>query len=337
VSRETLRATSDTRPDPVHTAPDAAARPSDRPPPDTLATKGDEVEEWLDLHFFRPVGARITRALYPTRVTPDQVTLISLVIGLVAGHMFLYTGRWLNALGFVLFIVSDLFDSADGQLARLRGTSTRFGRALDGSSDALRFVNLGVHLIIRLAIHSGWSWIAAAVMVGIATLSHSTQSAAVDFVRHAYLALGNGKGSELDVDEVAIPADATWIQRITTAIYRAYAKRQAQMFPQTVALVRAAGDPRLRPAAMSAYRARVAPLLAWCAWLGQNIRFIVLGVTAVAGWPAGLLWVTILPMNAVLIGLVAAQERRAGALLRSGSLASSPAPPTSPAVPIGSD
>ena len=330
---ETLRAA----PDSVHTASDAAARPSDRPPTDTLATKGDEVEEWLDLHFFRPVGARITRALYPTRVTPDQVTLISLVIGLVAGHMFLYTSPWLNAVGFALFIVSDLFDSADGQLARLRGTSTRFGRALDGSSDALRFVNLGISLIIRLALHSGWSWIAAVLVVGIATFSHSTQSAAVDFVRHAYLALGNGKGSELDVDKVEIPAGATWIQRITTAIYRAYAKRQAHMFPQTVALVRAMGDHQSGPAAMSAYRARVAPLLSWCAWLGQNIRFIILGVTAVAGWPAGLLWATILPMNALLIALVAAQERRAGELLRSERLAVSPSQPSPPAVPIGGD
>ena len=71
-----------------------------------------------------------------TRVTADQVTLLGLVIGLVAGHLFVYTSPWLNAAGFVLFIISDIFDSADGQLARLRGTSTPLGRILDGTSDA---------------------------------------------------------------------------------------------------------------------------------------------------------------------------------------------------------
>jgi len=37
-------------------------------------------------------------------------------------------------IGFVLFIVRT-FRFADGQLARLRGRSTRFGRALDGIID----------------------------------------------------------------------------------------------------------------------------------------------------------------------------------------------------------
>jgi len=333
----TVQASPQAPPDPIPTSPDAPVRAASRPPPNTLGTKGDDVEEWLDLHFFRPIGARITRVFYPTRVTPDQVTLISLVIGLVAGHLFLYTSPWLNAAGFALFIVSDLFDSADGQLARLRGTSTRFGRALDGSSDALRFVNLGAHLLVRLVLHGGWTWGAAIVMVLAGALSHSTQSSAIDFVRHAYLALVNGKGSELDVDGVELPDAGSWVQRVAATIYRGYAKRQARMFPQTVALVRAMRNHQLGPAASAAYRARMSPLLSWCAWLGQNIRFIVLGVTAVAGWPAGLLWVTILPMNAILIALIVAQERRAGALLRAGLLTPSPRPPAPPVAPIGGD
>src|SRR5213596_2548717 len=118
-------------------------------PQNDLSHKGQAVEEWADLHFFRPIGIRIARALQPTGISADQVTLWSLVIGLVAGHLFAYQDRWTNAIGFVLFIVSDIFDSADGQLARLRGRSTRFGRALDGISDNLRFVNLYFHLIYR--------------------------------------------------------------------------------------------------------------------------------------------------------------------------------------------
>jgi hypothetical protein len=207
VSCETLDQARGSRPDPVAATQDTATQPPGAPPTDPLATKGDEVEEWLDMRFFRPIGARITSVLYPTKVTPDQVTLISVVIGLVAGHLFVYTSPWVNAAGFALFIVSDLFDSADGQLARRRGTSTRLGRALDGTSDGLRFLNLGVHLVVRLVLYSGWSWPAAVLLAVIASFSHTSQSATVDFVRHAFLALGKGKGSELDVDEVEVPAD----------------------------------------------------------------------------------------------------------------------------------
>ena len=91
-------------------------------PPNDLQHKGAAVEEWIDLHFFRPIGIRIARALLPTGVSADQVTLVvASLIGLVAGHLFVYRDPWLNAAGLALFIVSDMFDSADGQLARLRG------------------------------------------------------------------------------------------------------------------------------------------------------------------------------------------------------------------------
>src|SRR6058998_306004 len=121
-------------------------------PPDALASKGVAVEEWVDLHFFRPLGMRLARAAAGTRITADQLTVASLVLGLVAGHLFVYRSAALNAAGIALFIVSDIFDSADGQLARLRGSSTRFGRILDGLADALRFLNLYVHLGVRLLL-----------------------------------------------------------------------------------------------------------------------------------------------------------------------------------------
>ncbi len=86
------------------------------------------------------------------------------------------------------------------------------------------------------------------------------------------------------------------------------------MFPRTMALLRATRGERWGPVT-AAYRVEVAPLLSHCAWLGQNFRFIVLGVTAIAGWPAGLLWITLVPMNAVLLWLLRAQERGADSAL----------------------
>src|SRR5690348_6610861 len=121
---------------------------------------------------------RIARALGPTDVSADEVTLWSLALGLVAGHLFLYHERWVNAIGVGLFIVSDILDSADGQLARLRGTSTRTGRILDGVSDNLRFVNLYAHLLVRIWL-MGYGW-PGALLVAFAGLSHSFQSAAAD-------------------------------------------------------------------------------------------------------------------------------------------------------------
>jgi hypothetical protein len=290
-----------------------------------VASKGSDVEEWIDVRFFRPIGIRIARALAPTRVSPDQVTVWSLVIGLAAGHCFVYANPWVNLLGFALFIISDLFDSADGQLARLRGTSTRFGRILDGLSDNARFLNLYAHVVVRLVHHDGWSvWLAVGLALA-AGLSHSWQSAAIDCIRHAYLELGTGAGSELELPEdLELPngtAEGGLLRRLAKGAYRAYVRRQLWLCPVTVRLVRrfralesaqltdVVGDVR------AAYRERERGVVRQCAWLGQNIRFPLVGVPSVLGVIAYFLWLTIVPLNLILVVLLAVHERRARAII----------------------
>jgi hypothetical protein len=295
-----------------------------------LATKGEPVEEWLDLRFFRPVGARIARAAYPTRVSPDFLTLVCLLVGLLAGHLFVYTSPWLNGLGFILFIVSDFFDSADGQLARLRGNSTPFGRILDGISDNARFVNLYAHLAVRL-VHGGWSAPAALALVIAAGLSHSTQSAAVDFIRHAFLAIGVGRGSELDDGRAAAGAQPRSVfRRLALGAYGAYVARQRRMFPRTWALAMLAGRNRVAAVTRGAYRQLAEPLLPRCAWLGQNIRFLLIGIAGIAGHPSAMLWATLVPMNLIMLALIARQEQVTGRVLAAGSDVVLP-----PAEPVG--
>ncbi len=160
------------------------------------ASKGPVVEEWADRRFFRPVGWWLANTLAPTGISADSVTLASLILGVAAGHFFFYSRPWLNAIGVALFVVSDVLDSADGQLARLRGKSTRMGRILDGLADTGRFVSLYAHLGARLYM-AGWGW-RGPLLALAAILSHSYQAAAADFIRQAYLYFAVGKGSELE-------------------------------------------------------------------------------------------------------------------------------------------
>ena len=284
-----------------------------------LADKGEVVEEWVDLRFFRPLGFRLASRLMPGRVTPDQVTFISLVLGLVAGHLFVYDGFALNALGLLLFIVSDIFDSADGQLARMRGSSTRFGRMLDGISDNVRFVNLYAHLIVRLVL-AGWSGTDAVLLAVAAGVSHSTQSAASDFFRQGYLYFCTA-GGEFDLPESLPPGSGPWYQRLVAAIYRSHVVRQAALFSRTAALARAMPREGVPSALAAAYRASQASLVKSCAWVAQNIRFALLAVTAMVGWPAGFFWLSIIPLNMILVVLVVQHERHAAQLLRLTAVA----------------
>ena len=283
-------------------------------PQSDLSHKGRAVEEWVDLHFFRPIGIRIARGLLPSGVSADQVTLWSLLIGLVAGHLFAYQDRWTNFIGFLLFIVSDIFDSADGQLARLRDTSTRFWRALDGINDNLRFVNLYFHLIYRL-IHAGWWWPGAFLLVCAAGLAHTFQSAAIDFVRNAFLRIGVGDGGELDLPEdLDAGPRGTLLERFGARVYRDYVLRQAQLFPRSVKLIRLLRRTSVTESFRAEYRARQEVVLPLCAWLGQNIRFLLVGVAAVAARISVFLWVEAVWMSLLLVVLLWIHEWNATAL-----------------------
>lgn len=280
--------------------------------PNALAHKGEAIEEWIDLRFFRPAGLRLAKALAPTAVTANQVTLWAMLVGVLAGHLFYYNSRTVNLIGVGLFIVSDIFDSADGQLARLRGSSSRLGRLLDGSCDTVRFVSLYGHLLVRL-LHAEWGW-SAVLLFALAGWSHSLQSAAIDFVRNAFLEVAEGEGGELDLPE-DVPVEGSGLARFGARLYRDYSRRQALFFPRTVRLVRALRQGEVPGMFAEAYEQRLRPLLWWCAWLGQNFRFVLLFLAAIDARPTLFPWITATALNAVLAGIILTQESQAAALL----------------------
>ena len=94
--------------------------------------------------------------LYPTSVTPNQITFISLFFGLTSAG--LYVSGNPNALMWgAVFLYGKIFlDNVDGNLARVRGTTSRFGRFLDSLTDflvtVLVYIAITVHLVQKTGI-----------------------------------------------------------------------------------------------------------------------------------------------------------------------------------------
>ena len=99
--------------------------------------KPREVEETIDVYVHRPLAYVLAKALYPLPVSADAVTAVSILAGIGSAAALLSSfPHHLQVGGFLLFL-SAVLDCADGQLARMRKTSSLFGRMLDGTADLI--------------------------------------------------------------------------------------------------------------------------------------------------------------------------------------------------------
>ena len=144
-----------------------------------------EVEEHIDLYVFRPIAFLFVRAVYGTNLTPNQITLISILVGL-AGAFCFGLGEDTARLGAGLYLAAAVFDCADGQLARLKKNGTRMGRVLDGLVDYIvgftSYFGIGVGLKPAAWTTGRW-WL----LLSAAAASNIFHSIAIDYYRTRYL------------------------------------------------------------------------------------------------------------------------------------------------------
>jgi hypothetical protein len=154
--------------------------------------KSFDTEEKLDLYFYRPVGFVIAKAAKALRLTPDILTVTGAVLGIAAAPFFFHVESTRSLIiAASLLILAGLFDSSDGQLARMGGgKGTKFGLVLDGICDNIVFG--ACYIGSTLALQAAWGpsiW-AIAVLAGAL---HSLESSALDYYNREYLVFGYGK------------------------------------------------------------------------------------------------------------------------------------------------
>ena len=170
-----------------------------------LSFKSEDTEEWLDIHFTRPIGLAFALLWNKFDIHPNVITIVSIFLGLGAGWMFHYTDLWANICGVLLLMFANFCDSTDGQMARLTGKKTLIGRMLDGFSGDVWFFAIYIGIVARLwhqhipftNIEWGiWGFVLCA-LAGFGF--HSKQSSLADYYRQIHLFFLLGKeGSELD-------------------------------------------------------------------------------------------------------------------------------------------
>ncbi len=84
----------------------------------------------------RWLSGRVARLLLHTPITPNQITVTRGLINAVALGFFVAGSYRAFVIGFVLFWIFELLDHVDGDLARLRGTTSKLGALMETFMDA---------------------------------------------------------------------------------------------------------------------------------------------------------------------------------------------------------
>jgi phosphatidylglycerophosphate synthase len=126
------------------------------------SVKYNEGETFLNFQNYLLFSSKqITKFLYNTPVTPHQVILFSMIIGVASSILIIQSNIIVVIVGAVMLFYKNVLDKVDGSLARAKNVVTRRGRFYDSISDFIVSFALFTAIGFKLdsVYHSVWIWI----------------------------------------------------------------------------------------------------------------------------------------------------------------------------------
>lgn len=140
-------------------------------------------EHWAGRLYMRELSLRWTRQLVPTRVSPNQLTLAMVAVGLAAGAALLVPGIGGALAAALLIQLYLLLDCVDGEVARWRGQTSTTGVYLDRVGhylvEAGLLVGFGLRAADVLAVEGAaanwlWAWLGTLAALGAVLIKAET-------------------------------------------------------------------------------------------------------------------------------------------------------------------
>jgi phosphatidylglycerophosphate synthase len=184
-------------------------------PPGVLDRTNEE--HWAGRAYGRHISPYFTWVFVRLGVTPNQVTVVMVVCGVLAGVVLAFGGLWPAVLAAVLIQVYLILDCSDGEVARFTGRTSVAGVYLDRVGHYLSELGLLIGLGFRASGHwtiaSGYVTAGLAAAVGAALIKAETDNVFVS----RYKA---GMGEKLSDEALAPRGSGMSMARRAAAILR---------------------------------------------------------------------------------------------------------------------
>ena len=194
-------------------------------------------------YLYRPVSFPLTRLLVWTPITPNQISYC--VAALVA------LGLWITAsasfsralLGTVIILAASYLDCCDGEVARVKLLSSRFGAWIDTIVDELSSVGYMIAIGWHCHLHFGPGWFGslhaklgvdpwkAAIVIGTVTILGSIYCIYYNII----VAVGSANSQDYVGRFEVVPGKQPNSVRLVPAVAKAIAPRQPLPWPLDLA------------------------------------------------------------------------------------------------------
>jgi len=272
-----------------------------------------ELQDPLNHYVYHPLAALLARALLPTGISANAVSVGSALA--LLGATWAYVGMaWPGGVltGFALMLLWHVIDGADGDLARLKGTQSSTGELVDGVCDYVGNIVMYFAFAFLLDNSLGaWAWILA---VG-AGASHIVQTNHAETQRRLYLwrAYGVPWLRNARAARDAVFRKESWFTRYFGFWAVGYVWLSNRMTPSAnpidAALARAEGDPRETRRIRRLVRRAFAPSLGLSMALGANPKTLLIAASMAMGSPVYYFLAMIFGVNLVLLASILRHKR----------------------------
>ena len=266
-----------------------------------------EIEAFSNLYLVHPVSRAVVDRLVATPITPNQVSVTSMLAAAAGALCYLEGPRpWGAFAGLACLFVWHVMDGADGDLARRTGRASPQGELIDGVCDHLSqgFVYVAFALILQRTL-GGWAWAIGA----LAALCHFVQANAYETSRKTYRRWVHGAAWMRQTAN-----DAAARGPVERALGGLYLTLSNLADPAANRIEAAMAEPLATEGAAAAaaralYRETYAPLVKTSGVLDSNTRTIAGFLAMLTGGPLWFFLFEILALNLALVALGVARAR----------------------------
>lgn len=184
-------------------------------PPGVLDRTNEE--HWAGRAYGRHISPYFTWMFVRMGVTPNQVTVVMVVCGVLAGVVLAFGGLWSAVLAAVLIQVYLILDCSDGEVARYTGRTSIAGVYLDRIghylSELALLIGLGMRAEGHWTVAGGYLTAGLAAAVGAALIKAETDNVFVSRFKA-------GLGEKLTDEALAPKSSGMSMARRAAAVLR---------------------------------------------------------------------------------------------------------------------